>query len=216
MNKITPCLKKLQVTQNLIWLIVDRSGCESWQENYKTLQDRKSCECYLSKKIQETNFKMKFFPFFVFSRCFFSVFIIRTTKWQSAHVSKTSIVNELITTSSWRNQDKMPYWIFRKIIWFGVIWSLFPQDNFCFISIPLFSQNLNFSVVMLTDLIKCNYRLPKTNRSYMRIFSIGLYLLLSNTLKNIFVLRTSSSPSFNGTVKRLNVHVNLKHVTHSE
>ena len=169
MNKITPCLKKLQVTQNLIWLIVDRSGCESWQENYKTLQDRKSCECYLSKKIQETNFKMKFFPFFVFSICFFSVYyfsfalltIIRTTKWQSAHVSKTSIVNELITISSWRNQDKVSYWIFRKIIWFGVIWWLFPHDNFCFISIPLFSQNLNFFVVMLTDLIKCNYRPQK-------------------------------------------------------
>ena len=175
------------------------------------------------KKIQETNFKIKFFPFFFFS-VFFSVYyfsfallaIIRTTKWQRKYINKTPNINELITISSWRNQDKMPYWIFRKIIWFGVIWSLFPQDNFCFISIPLFSQNLNFSVVMLTDLIKCDYRLPKTNRSYMRIFSIGLYLLLSNTLKNIFVLRTSSSPSFNGTVKCLNVHVNLKHVIHSE
>ena len=216
MNKITPCLKKLQVTQNLIWLIVDRSGCESWQENYKTLQDRKSCECYLSKKIQETNFKMKFFPFFVFSRCFFSVFIIRTTKWQSAHVSKTSIVNELITISSWRNQDKMPYWIFRKIIWFGVIWSLFPQDNFCFISIPLFSQNLNFSVVMLTDLIKCNYRLPKTNRSYMRIFSVSLNLLLSKTLKNIFVFRSSSWPSFKAWLSVYMCMWRLNHVIHFE
>ena len=60
---------------------------------------------------------------------------------------------------------------------------------------------------MLTDLIKCNYRLPKTNRSYMHIFSIGLDLLLSNSLKNIFVLRTSSEPSFKAIVKRLNVHL---------
>ena len=57
---------------------------------------------------------------------------------------------------------------------------------------------------MLTDRIKCNYRVPKTNRSYMRV---GLDLPLSNTLRNIFVLRTSSSPSFKGIVKRLNVHV---------
>ena len=52
---------------------------------------------------------------------------------------------------------------------------------------------------MLTDLIKCNYRLPKANKSYMRI--------LSNSLKNNFVLWTSSSPSFKGIVKGLNVHV---------
>ena len=35
---------------------VRRSGCERRQENYKTMEDRKSCECYVSKKIQETNF----------------------------------------------------------------------------------------------------------------------------------------------------------------
>ena len=62
-------------------------------------------------------------------------------------------------------------------------------------------------MMMLTDLIKCNYRLPETNRSHMRIFSIGLDLLLSDTLKSIFVLRTSRSPSFKDIVKRLNVHV---------
>ena len=59
--------------------VVCRSRSESWPENYKTLQDRKNCECYVSKKIQETNFKMKFFPFFVFS-VFFQclLFFIRT------------------------------------------------------------------------------------------------------------------------------------------
>ena len=148
-----------------------------------------------------------------FSLCFFSVYyfsfalltIIRTTKWQSTHIKKTSNINELITILSWRNQGKIPYRIFQKITKFEVIWSLFPQDNFCFISVLLSSQNLNFSVVMLTDLIKYNYRLPKTNRSSIRILSVGLDLRLPNTLKNIFVLRTSSSPSF--IVKRLNVHV---------
>ena len=39
----------------------------------------------------------------------------------------------------------------------------------------------------------------------MPIFAKDLDLLLLSTLKNIFVLRTSSSPSFKGTVKRLNV-----------
>ena len=66
---------------------VRRSGCERRQENYKTMEDRKSCECYVSKKIQETNFKMKFFLSFV-SLYFFSVYyfsfglltIIRTIK----------------------------------------------------------------------------------------------------------------------------------------
>ena len=36
--------------------VVRRSGSEGWQENYKTLEDRKSCGCYVSKNIQETNF----------------------------------------------------------------------------------------------------------------------------------------------------------------
>ena len=44
-------------------------------------------------------------------------------------------------------------------------------------------KDSNFPLVMLTGLIKCDYRLPKTNRSQMRIFSID------NVLKTIFVLR---------------------------
>ena len=39
------------------------------------------------------------------------------------------------------------------------------QDKFCFTEVPLFSQNLNFSEVMLTDLIKYNHELRKTNMS---------------------------------------------------
>ena len=42
--------------------------------------------------------------------------------------------------------------------------------------------------MMLTDLIKCNYPLAKTNRSYMCIFSISLDLLFSNVFKIIFEL----------------------------
>ena len=36
--------------------VVRRSGSVGWQENYKTLEDRKNCECYVPKRIQETNF----------------------------------------------------------------------------------------------------------------------------------------------------------------
>ena len=59
--------------------LVRRSGSERRQENYKTLEDRKSCECYVCKKIQETSFKMKFFPLFFFSVFFQGLlFFIRT------------------------------------------------------------------------------------------------------------------------------------------
>ena len=37
---------------------------------------------------------------------------------------------------------------------------------------------------------------PRANRSYSRIFSVGIDFLFSNVLKDIFVLGTSSSPSF--------------------
>ena len=59
---------------------VRRASFRVWelQENYKTLEDRKNCECYVSKEIQETNFKMKVFPSF-FSLFFFCLlFSIRT------------------------------------------------------------------------------------------------------------------------------------------
>ena len=103
--------------------VVRCSGPESWQENYKSLEDRKICECYVSKKIQETNFAFSKWSFFLsfFSLCFFSVYyfsfglLTLSFVWQNTHIKKTSNINELITISSWRNQDKMPYWIFRKM-----------------------------------------------------------------------------------------------------
>ena len=64
--------------------VVRRSGPESWQENYKSLEDRKICECYVSKKIQEfsrfrensiSRFQNEVFSF-LFFLCVFSVFII--------------------------------------------------------------------------------------------------------------------------------------------
>ena len=65
----------------MIWLIsawkmyiVRRSGSESWQENYKTLEDRKSCECYVSRKFKKPILKLSFF--LSFFSLFFSVFII--------------------------------------------------------------------------------------------------------------------------------------------
>ena len=50
------------------------------------------------------------------------------------------------------------------------------------------------------NLIKCIYRLQKTNRSYTCFFSAGLDLLFLNVLKEIFVFGTSSSPSFKSIV----------------
>ena len=70
------------------------------------------------------------------------------------------------------------------------------QDNYLLHIDTLLSQNSNFSVAMITDLIKCNCRLRKTNKSYMRIFSVGLDLACSNVLKEIFVLGTSISTNF--------------------
>ena len=83
-------------------------------------------------------FKLKFFSCY-FSLCFFCVHylsftlltIIITTKGQRTHVNKVSNINKIINITSWRNQDKTPYWIFRKLyksfMLFGVIsQSLFP------------------------------------------------------------------------------------------
>ena len=49
-----------------------RSGSEGWQENYKTLEDRKNCVCYKKPILR---FQNEFFPFF-FSSVFSSVFFI--------------------------------------------------------------------------------------------------------------------------------------------
>ena len=66
---------------------------------------------------------------------------------------------------------------------------------------------IKFYMGMVTDLIKYSYSsLAKTNKSYICIFSVGLDMLFSRTLKKIFVLRTPSSPSFKCIVQRLDVH----------
>ena len=55
---------------------------------------------------------------------------------------------------------------------------------------------------MLTDLIQCNYRFRKSNKSFMGIFSVDLDLFFSNILKEVFVPATSSSPSVKSIVYR--------------
>ena len=161
-------------------------------------------------------FQIDFFFYFL---CFFCVHffsfalltIIRTTKQQRTYINKASNINKVITMTLWQNQGMTPYWIFRKkkLIWsyLGPTISICNiQNNFTFICVHLFSQNSNFSVVLLNYLIQCNYQLPKTNRSCTCIFSIGLGLLSSNILKKFFVLRTWSSPSFKWIVSHSHVH----------
>ena len=41
--------------------VVRRSGSEGWQENYKTLEGRKNCECYVKPILC---FQNEVFPFF--------------------------------------------------------------------------------------------------------------------------------------------------------
>ena len=85
--------------------VVRSSGSESSQENYKTLEDRKCCESYVSKKIQETIFVFSI-PFFS-SLCFFSAYyfsfalftIVRTTKWQSTHINKSTHTHIIMAKS---------------------------------------------------------------------------------------------------------------------
>ena len=97
--------------------VVRRLGSQGWQENYQTLEDRKNCQCYISIKIQKSNFvfsKWRFFLSFL-SLYFFSVYyfsfalltIIMRTKWQSKRINMTSNINKLITISSWQNKDNL-------------------------------------------------------------------------------------------------------------
>ena len=151
-------------------------------------------------------FKLKFFLLcFFFS--VFSVFSIfdshfwrRTTKWQRTNINKASNINKIINY----NYDIMAKPRYDDILNFpknylissylSVILSACNiQYNFCLTQVPSWLQNSNFSVVMLTDLIKCNYRLRKTYRSYTCIFSAGLDLIFSNVLKVIFVLSALSA-----------------------
>ena len=160
-------------------------------------------------------FQIEFFFLVFFSLCFFCIncfsftllTIIGTAKWQRTCINKVSNINKItnydITAKS--RYDSMLNFLKNCLIWsyLGVTLSTCKtQDNFCFTQVPLFSQSSNFSVVMLTDVIKYNYRLRKTNRSYTRIFPVGLDLLFSNVLKEIFVSGTSISLSFKCIVQR--------------
>ena len=139
----------------------------------KTLEGLKNFECYVSKKIQETNIRFSSWSFFLaFFLCFFCIhyfsfslltiiwetkrqstriktasnidkiinmshllhlatFIvtklkllcgdahwqwIRINKRQRTRINKASNIDKITNMSSWGNQDKRPYWIFREII----------------------------------------------------------------------------------------------------
>ena len=93
---------------------------EGWQGNYnKNLEGRKNCECYGSKKIQETNIVFSNWSFFLsfFSLCFFCVHyfsfalltIIRTTKWQRTHITEASNINKIINCN-YEIMAKMKIW----------------------------------------------------------------------------------------------------------
>ena len=119
--------------------------------------------------------------------------------------SKWSFFPFFFSVSSWRNQDKMPSWIFGKIN--------LELSSHSFHKIAFGSFRHLYSHKTQTSLWSCWLIWlsasigSKTNRSYMRISSIDLGLLVSNTLKNIFVLRTSSLLCFKDIVNRLNVYV---------
>ena len=126
---------------------------------------------------------------------FFSVFfcisiavltIIRTTKWQTAHINKASNISKIINC----NYDIMVKPRYDVILIFPKTYLIFSYlevilsiltYKITFASLRyLYSHKTqtclwwcwlisNFSVVMVTDLIKCNYGLPKANRSHSPI-----------------------------------------------
>ena len=84
---------------------------------------------YLVSKLKF--FSSSFFPMFLLcylclypvSFVFLLLFFIHTfdCHWNNkaankAHIIKASNINNIITMTSWWNQDMTPYWIFRKII----------------------------------------------------------------------------------------------------
>ena len=164
--------------------VVCRSESDDRQGNY--YKGCKNCECYVSKKNQETNIDVwSFFP------CFFSIFlcsffsfvistIIRTRKWQRAHFNNASNVNKTITMTSWRNRDIITYLIFPKLynLELSRIYSfhfVFQTCKITFVSLRYFySHKTRFSLW------------------WCWLIWISRYAF-SNVLKKIFVLRTSIS-----------------------
>ena len=179
---------------------------EDWQGNYnKFLESHKNCECYGSKKIQETNivfsnwyfspcFQLNYFSFFVFLR-FLCVNIFQSHFWLSldqksgrAHISITYLWHQgkiKIKCHTEISEKLLNLELYRSHAFY--LWHT--RYSLFHLGTRYSRKNSNFSIVILTDLISCNYRLPKTNRSYMCIFSIGLYFF-SNALK-------MNLPSFN-------------------
>ena len=86
--------------------VVRCSGSEGWQGSHnKILEGGQNYECYVSKKVKETNVV---FSYWNFSLVFFSVFplchyflfalltIIRTTKGQRTHINEAPNINKII------------------------------------------------------------------------------------------------------------------------
>ena len=107
LNKFPKQTKKQ--TQNLIYAwktyVVRGSDLTVDKIMTKNLKGCKNCECYVSKKIQETNIGFSNWSFFVvfFSLCFFCVHyfsfalltIIRATKRQRTRINKHQISRKL-------------------------------------------------------------------------------------------------------------------------
>ena len=139
------------MTLNGAWktYIVRCSGSEGWQGNYnKILEGRLNCECYVSKKIKETNvvfsnwnLLLVFFSLFLLRHYFLVALlnIIRTTKGQRTHINKAPNINKII----YHNYDIMAKWRCEAILNFlknyfilsylGVTLSTCNmRDSFCF------------------------------------------------------------------------------------
>ena len=127
---------------------------------------RKFKKPILCSEIEISNF------FSLFFLCFFHVHyflftlltIIGATKQKSAHINNVPDINKIITITLWQKQDMTTYSNFRKIIELGVIQKSRVQLITYKIHLALFRylyshKNSNFSEVMLTDLIGCNYLL---------------------------------------------------------
>ena len=132
--------------------------------------------------------------FFFYYFSFALLIVIGTAKQQRAHIIKASNINNIITITSWRNQhtefseNYLNYLNYSNYLELSrvTLSTCNTQDNFCFISEPLSSQSSNFFVALLNYLIKCNYRLHKTNRSYLHIFSMGLEFAFSKFFEKDF------------------------------
>ena len=143
------------------------SWSEGWQGNYnKRIVVRIVNVMFLwNSRNQYRVFKLKFFHLSFF--------------W--AHIDKVSNINEIMNYN-YGIMGKSRYDVIlnipkKKLIWnyLGItLSSCNIQHKFCVTKVSLFFQNSNFSVVILTHLLKWKYRIWKTERSYLGIFSVRL------------------------------------------